>query len=239
MPNNQILRALPTEEFVELQRHLSPAPLLHRGILHGVNEPIQHVYFIESGMVSLIVLSHNGDGIETGTVGSDGVIGCLVAIGTEAAPVQAAVQIAGQAFRCTTPAFLNAYSSLPTLRAMVNKHIGNLLMQAEQNTLCHALHSVEARLCRWMLQTQDLVHSNSFELTQEFLSNMLGVQRTSVSITAHTLQRSGFIRYRRGRIEILNRQGLEEGACECYRVLNKKRIASEEPVAPMAASSSR
>jgi CRP-like cAMP-binding protein len=194
-----------------------------------MNEPIRDVYFVESGMVSLILLSIKGGGIETGAAGPADMVGAAVVLGCERSPIQAAVQLPGHAFKCSVLAFLDAYRSMPSLRDQVNISLGHILLQAQQNALCHALHTVEARLCRWMLQAQDMVHGKGLDFTQEFLSNMLGVQRTSVSITAHSLQQAGFIRYRRGRIEVLNREGLEESACECYRALYRK--LSPVPVA--------
>jgi CRP-like cAMP-binding protein len=231
MPNNRILRSLPPDEFALLQRRLTLTPLAQRSVLNAMSEPVRDVYFVESGVVSLMLLSRSGGAIETGVVGSEGMVGALVALGTPRSPVQAAVQIAGQAFRCPTAAFLDAYQSMPFLRELANLSVAHLLVQAQQNTFCHALHSVESRLCRWLLQAQDLVHDNVLNLTQEFLSTMLGVQRTSVSITAHALQQQGLIRYRRGHIEISDRRGLEESACECYRVLSGKLVAATDEAA--------
>jgi CRP-like cAMP-binding protein len=216
MPNNRRLRSLPTDEWATLQRCLASVPLHHRSILNAMDHPIREVYFVESGIVSLVRLAQSGGGIETGVVGPEGLVGGFIAMGHARSPVQAAVQIAGRAFKCSAASFLDAYESMRGLRALVNADIGNLLLQAQQNALCHAMHSIEARLCRRILQTQDLTGSKMIDLTQEFLSNMLGVQRTSVSIIAHTLQQSGLIRYRRGHIEILDRQRLEQHACKCY-----------------------
>jgi CRP-like cAMP-binding protein len=224
MPNNLILRSLPPDAFAHLQRHLTPISLRERSVVHPLGEPISDVFFVETGMVSLILLSQGGGGIETGVVGAEGMVGALIALGSPRSPIQAAVQISGHAFKCSAAAFLDSYQTTPAMREQVNLSIAHTLLQAQQNALCHALHSVEARLCRWLLQTQDLVHSNVLNLTQEFLSNMLGVQRTSVSITAHALQQQGLIRYRRGHIQILNRPRIEECACECYSALSRKLL---------------
>lgn len=231
MPNNGILRSLPPDELSRLQRHLTPIPLRVRSVLNTMSEPVRDVFFVESGMVSLILLARSGGAIETGVVSADGIVGALVCLGAGRSPVQAAVQMPGQAFKCATASFLECYQTMPSLRQQVNLSIAHLLLQAQQNALCHALHSVEARLCRWLLQAQDLAHSDVLDLTQEFLSNMLGVQRTSVSITAHALQQAGLVRYRRGHIQILDRPRLEECACECYRMLSGKLLATTDEAA--------
>jgi CRP-like cAMP-binding protein len=116
--------------------------------------------------------------------------------------------------------FLEAYFAHPHLRNLVDRYQGILMMQARQNAAaCHALHSVRSRFCRWLLQSQDMIGRDTFDLTQEFLSHMLGVRRNTVSVEAHTVQEAGLIRYRRGHITILNRDGLEDCACECYAVI--------------------
>ena len=129
----------------------------------------------------------------------------------------AIVQIQGRALRVPTPLFLQAYGRLPTLTSLVNQHIGMLLFQTRLNTLCHALHSVESRFCRWLLQSSDRLDSNVLELTQEACSQILGVQRTSLSTVARSLQVAGSIRTRRGKIEILNRASLQTTSCDCYQ----------------------
>ena len=115
--------------------------------------------------------------------------------------------------------FVEAYLKHPHLRNLVDRYQATLMMQAQQSAACHALHSVRSRLCRWLLQSQDLVGSDSFSLTQEFLSHMLGARRSTVSVEAHAVQEAGLIRYRRGHVTILNRDGLEDCSCECYSVI--------------------
>jgi len=160
----------------------------------------------------------SGEAIETGIVGADGLLG-------GDAPVnghlfgQATVQMDGAALTMPKAQFLEAYNAHPHLRNLVNRYQSILLMQAQQNAACHALHSVRSRFCRWMLQSQDMIGSDTFILTQEFLSHMLGVRRNTVSVEAHSVQQAGLIQYRRGHITILNRDGLEECACECYSVI--------------------
>jgi CRP-like cAMP-binding protein len=125
---------------------------------------------------------------------------------------------------------VQAYQERAALRSLVNRFQGLIMMQTQQSAACHALHSIEGRLCRWMLHAQDTVESNLIELTQEFLSHMLGVQRSSVSLTAHQLQKAGLIKYSRGRITILDRAGIEDCACECYGVLRQETDKAIPPV---------
>jgi CRP-like cAMP-binding protein len=169
-------------------------------------------------MISLLAVMQSGEQIETGIIGADGVFGGGAATNGHLFG-QATVQMNGSALRMPKAHFLEAYHAHPRLRQFVDRYQATLLMQAQQNAACHALHSVRSRLCRWLLQSQDMCETNSFLLTQEFLSHMLGVRRTSVSMEAHGLQQAGLVRYSRGHIEILNRDGLEDCACECYAAI--------------------
>ena len=134
---------------------------------------------------------------------------------------QATVQIAGSAWQIQSSKFLELYKASEPFRTLINKFQNVILLQAQQSAACHALHTVEARLCRWLLQSQDITETDMVPLTQEFLSHMLGVRRTSVSLCAHALQNAGLIAYSRGQIKILNRDGLKESACECYEVVRE------------------
>jgi Crp-like helix-turn-helix domain len=160
----------------------------------------------------------SGEAIETGIVGADGLVGGGAAINGHAFG-QMTVQLDGTALTMPRAKFVDACRAHPHLRDLVDRYQAILLTQAQQNAACHAVHSVRSRLCRWLLQSQDMIGSDTFSLTQEFLSHMLGVRRTSVSVEAHAVQQAGLIRYRRGNIKILNRDGLEDCACECYSVI--------------------
>jgi len=219
MPENRILQGLTVEEFAALRPRLTVFDLKQHEILYEAGGPIEHVYFPTSGLISLLNVSESGDAIEAGIISSEGVAGGLVLLEEERSPCQVTVQISGKALRLSTPHFLEACAAIPRLRHFVNLHIQILLFQAQQNGSCHALHTVEARLCRWLLHAQEVTQSDMLDLTQEFLSHMLGAQRTSVSIIAHMLQHAGFIRYRRGRIRIIDKLGLEEASCECYSLI--------------------
>jgi CRP-like cAMP-binding protein len=219
LAENLILRALPRDEFAQLAPKLSKVSLKQHTVLYDLGAPIEHVYFVDTGMVSLLTLSDLGEAIETGIIGREGAAGTLICIDSGPSLSQVTVQISGYGMRMGSRDFLQACESMPTLRRLINKHLGVLLFQAQQNGVCHALHEIDGRLCRWLLQAQDVMQSAVIELTQEFLSHMLGVQRSSVSVSAHGLQAAGLIRYSRGRIEIRDRAGLEDAACECYAAI--------------------
>ena len=227
---NRILRALPSEDLARLLPRLTAVPLRQHDIIYSIGAAIEHAYFVETGLISLLAVSRDGNAIDTGIIGSEGVVGGMVAVSSGRSLSQVTVQISGRAMKVPISVFLDAYRSSTVLQSLVHKHLGVLLIQAQQNAACHALHSVEARLCRWMLQAQDILNSDTLDLTQEFLSHMLGVQRTSVSMIAHSLQNAGLIRYSRGKIHILDRPGLESMACECYRLI-KGQVEAALPTA--------
>ena len=228
MSENLILRSLPEEEHASLIVHATPVRLTQNDVIYESGGSIEHVYFLESGMVSLVT-GRSGSAIATGVVGCEGLVGSKVVLGSPETHGQAVVHLGGHAIRMPAPQFLQAYGQLPSFTRLVNSHIGLLLFQAEQNALCHALHSIESRFCRWVLQAADRIDSNLLELTQESCSQILGVQRTSVSMVAHTLQLAGTIRTRRGKIEILNRTSLENAACECYGQVKERFDAADSP----------
>ena len=190
---NRLLNALGAADQAQLQPYLKRVPLRPPQVLHPVGEPIQHVYFPDSGMVSLLAVMKSGEQIETAIVGSEGVVGGWVAMDGADANTQSTVQIEGAGWELPIAKFIEVYGASDALRSAINKYQGIILFQAQQSAGCHALHSVEARLCRWVLMAEDIIESDHIPLTQEFLSHMLGVQRTSVSICAHTLQKSGLI----------------------------------------------
>ena len=229
---NRLLKSLGPDEFSRLQSHLKKKSLPRGEVLHPAGEMIKHVYFPLSGMVSILAMMRTGDAIETAIVGREGVVGASVGSDGGRAAGEAVVQIEGSAWQIPSANFLKAYNASARLRRLANEFQSVLLLQAQQSAACHALHTVEARLCRWLLQSRDTTESDIVSLTQEFLSHMLGVRRTSVSLCAHQLQNAGLIRYRRGRIEILNRAGLMDAACECYEVVRGYVDRAIPPIKP-------
>jgi CRP-like cAMP-binding protein len=215
---NRILLQLSAYELKSVQPWLTPVQLRSNAVLLEQGGTLDHIYFPLSGMVSLLAVMQTGEAVETGIIGAEGVLGGDAPINGHLS-TQATVQLDGAALTMPKAQFVEAYHAHSHLRDLVNRYQSILLMQARQNAACHALHSVRGRLCRWLLQSQDMIGSATFILTQEFLSHMLGVRRNTVSIEAHALQQAGLIRYSRGHINILNREGLEDCACECYSTI--------------------
>jgi CRP-like cAMP-binding protein len=214
---NNLLAALPQQEYERLLPNLEPVSLSIKQVLYEPNEPIEYAYFPNSGATSLLNLMQDGQTIEAATVGKEGMIGVPLLLGTNQIPLQVIVQIPGDGLRMKADVFkAQVYGGCP-LHTLLLRYTQTLMNQISQTAACNRLHSVEARCCRWLLMTQDRVESDSFPLTQEFLSYMLGVRRASVSEVAAALQKLGLIDYHRGQITIRDRKGLEAAACECYQ----------------------
>jgi CRP-like cAMP-binding protein len=188
-------------------------------VLQEAGEAIKHVYFPQSGMISLLAVMQNGSAVETATVGREGAAGAMSGLGSRVASHRSVTQIEGVASRITAARFEAAVSASTSIKDLLVRYSDCLMMMIQQSAGCNALHALETRLCRWLLQTRDRNDSNRLPLTQEFLSQMLGVRRTTLTLIARDLQAAGLIRYRRGNIEILDRSGLEAKACECYAVI--------------------
>jgi len=230
MSGNRLLQGLAADELAALLPRLVPVDLRQDVVLLEAGAPIAHVYFIESGLVSLMNLARDGQAVETGLIGPEGMVGATLMIGAERAVTRAVVQIPGRALKGGATAFMEACRTIPALRQAANHYLRIVLLQAQQNATCRALHPLEARFARWLLQAKDALRCPLIELTQEFLADILSAQRTSISVVAHRLQEVGLIRYRRGRIEVTDRAGLEKLACECYDVV-RGEIAAGLPAA--------
>jgi CRP-like cAMP-binding protein len=191
--------------------------------LHRAGEQIEHVYFPLAGMISLLTVMTDGVAVETAAVGYDSAAGFNGALSGRNSNCEAIVQISMKSLRIARRPFLNAYDSSPGVRRMI--HIANemLVEQIQQIAACHALHNAEGRLARWLLQTHDYAGSDVLDLTQDFVSEMMGVQRTTVTALARTLQNEGLIRYSRGRVTMVDRKGLEQRCCECYQTVAEAR----------------
>jgi CRP-like cAMP-binding protein len=218
---NRILSALPDSEFEALRPHLEPVPLKYHQTLHESAGEIDGAYFLNRGMVSLVVQSTDGRSVEVGIVGREGCVGASLAAGLKRSPYSTLVQIAGDGQRVRTDAFIEVMESAPELKRLVNRFAQIQGMQVAQLAACNRLHEIENRLARWMLMCQDRIESDMLPMTHEFFAQMLGAGRPSVTLAAGVLQRAGYIRYTRGKVTILNRQGLEGAACECYRVIQQ------------------
>jgi CRP-like cAMP-binding protein len=217
---NRILDALPPEEYDRLLPALSPVSLEFKRVLHEPGMAIDTVYFPVSTIVSLLTTMDDGSAVEVATVGNEGIVGVPVILGDQALGARDfyQVQVPGQAVAMAAGAFLKATGRNP-LRGLVHRSAQALFSQATRRVACIALHSIEERCSRWLLLIHDRVGGDEFPLTQESLAQMLGVRRASVTVAAGVLQKAGFIHYSQGRMAIVDRDGLENASCECYRVI--------------------
>jgi CRP-like cAMP-binding protein len=221
LPNsNLLLASLSRADAAALEQHLKPIRLDQQILLYEAGERINSVYFPTGAIVSLVVVLSTGETVEAAMVGKDGVVGALAALDGKISLSRAIVQLGGNAWKCEVDALKSTALQSHTLLAKLIRHEQTVYAQAQQSAACIASHDIEARLCRWMLRARDLAGSDTLMFTQEFLSEMLGVRRTSVSLVAHTLQQAGLIKYSRGRIQITDLEGLRETACECYTTVN-------------------
>jgi CRP-like cAMP-binding protein len=216
---NRLLAALPRADFQRLDGQLEPVSLSFKQILYEPGSPIADVYFLSSGMVSMITPMRNGMSIEVATIGSEGMVGLPASLGTKVARARYLVQIPGEALRLSSDVVRQEAARQGALHRLLNLYTSAFLTQEAQIVACNGLHTVKQRCCRWLLVTHDRVRASEFPLTQEFFAQMLGVRRASVAEVARMLQRTGLIRYRRGQLTILDRDGLEKAACECYGVI--------------------
>jgi CRP-like cAMP-binding protein len=220
---NRILSALGAAELALLEAGLTTVSYEQGALLQEQGEPIEQVYFPQSGMISLVAVMNDGEkSIETATVGNEGVVGAMSGLGPRHAFNRAVIQVAGAMARISTAKLQAAVAKSPALRDVIVRYNEVLLAQIQQGAACNAFHEAEARLARWLLQTADRIDSPIIPLTQEFLGQMLGVRRTTVTLIASALQKRELIRYRRGKIEIVDRPGLERCACECYETVRKQ-----------------
>ena len=218
---NQLLAALSPADRARLNPHLLNYAMTQGKVLQEQGQRIDHVYFPKTGMISLLGVMSNGDAIETATVGHEGMIGAPSGRGPRPAPSRAVVQVSGAALRITAAKFQGAVEVSDALRDLVTRYKETLFAQAQQTAACNALHMVEPRLCRWLLHTLDRTDGDIVPLTQEFLSQMLGVRRTTVTEAASALQATGVIQYRRGTITVVDRARLDRMACECYAAIRR------------------
>jgi CRP-like cAMP-binding protein len=217
---NHFLASLSAHDRELITPHLHPMELPHEAVFYKAEDMISQLYFPEGGVVSLVVGFANGQFVESGMFGRNGVIGVGAALDGNVALNQATSQVAGAGLAADVNAIRRLVSESPSLRTALARHEQAILAHIQQVGACNAAHELEERLSRWLLQVRDLIKSDTLPLTQEFLSQMLGVQRTSVTIVARKLQDAGLINYRRGRIHVLDVDGLEDSCCECYAAIN-------------------
>ena len=215
---NRLLELLTAEDYKLLRRHLEPASLDYRRPLYEANEVIEFVYFVESGVASLVNTMSDGRAAEVGTIGNEGMVGLPVVLGDFRAPTNVYVQVPGAALRMSAKAFATELQRSRSLRTLMLHYAHAFFNQVTQSAACTHFHTLEQRCCRWVLMTRERMPSDEFLLTQEFLGMMLGVQRTSVTLAMSKLQHDNLLRYTRGHVTILDQGGLEKRACECYEM---------------------
>lgn len=218
---NRLLAALPPTDFGLVSAHLTPVELERGRLLYDPGDRIDTIFFPQDGVISLMTLMENGAAIESATIGREGALGLMAAVSPRQSLSRAIVQTPCSAVRISASALHDAWEKSARIREMVDNHNEALFGHAIQSVACNALHSVEARFCRWLLTCHDRISNDTVALTQEFLADMLGVQRTTVTAVARALQEKGYIRYRRGVVDIIDRPGLEAMTCECYDAIRR------------------
>lgn len=225
---NRLLGGLPRRESPKLIAQCESVELTFGSVLCERGERFRYVYFPLCGFISLVSQIEDHPPLEMGLIGSEGMLGVMLALGIDRVPLRGVVQGPGQALRMSAGNFRKALRASPALSRSVLRYLYSTYAQVTQTATCNRFHEVEARLARWLLMTHDRAHCNHFHLTHHFLADMLGVQRSAVTIAAGALQQRGLINYSRGEINILDRQGLEASSCECYartQEVNRKLLA--------------
>lgn len=222
---NRLLSALSTEDFQKIRAASDLTELSLGKIIYEPNELIRHVYFPDSGIISLLSTTDDRSMLEVGVVGSEGMAGLPVFLGAERSGNQAIVQGDGVALKIKTAVFLKECARSERLFQLLQRYTHSLLTQVSQAAVCNRFHQVDARLARWLLMTHDRLETDELQLTQEFLSNMLGVRREAVTIAARSLQQQKLITYTRGHLQVLDRAALEAVSCECYAIIKNEEMS--------------
>lgn len=215
-PVNHLLYDLPRKMRSKILKCCKPVDLVFGSVLCKSDKPFPHVYFPLTGFISLVAPMDDHPPLEMGLIGNEGMLGVTLVLGVNTAPLHAVVQGSGTALQMTTLQFQRELRDNPSLRHTLKRYLYVLMAQLSQSAACTRFHEVEARLARWLLMTHDRAHADHFHLTHQFLADMLGVQRSAVTIAAGSMQKKKLIRYVRGDIRILDRRGLEAASCECY-----------------------
>jgi len=218
---NRLLTALPTADFERLSASLTLVSLSLKQVLLEADEPIEAAYFVETGMVSYLAYLENGDAIEVGIIGPEGMVGMPLILGVDSAPAGALVQMEGTALRISPAALRQAFNESEALRTRLLRYMQALHTQVSQTAVCIGNHSLEERLARWLLMAHDRSEGDQFPMTHEFMALMLGVRRAGVSVTAGTLKQAGLISYAGGQMTVLDRPTLETVSCECYGTVQR------------------
>ncbi len=216
---NRLIDGLPRKERSRLLSHCAPVELACGTILCEADQLFRHVYFPLTGFISLVATVDGHQPLEIGLIGNEGMLGMTLALGVNAIPLRGVVQGAGTALRMTASQLRRDLHDSPALLRTLNRYLYAVMAQLSQSAVCTRFHEIEPRLARWLLLTHDRAHADHFHLTHQFLADMLGVQRSAITIAAGALQNRKLIHYTRGEISILSRKGLEAASCECYNAV--------------------
>ena len=219
--NNFILDALPDADYNRLRRSLEPVQLALGEVLYQPQKPLEYAYFPINSMASVITGTLGGQSAEVGVIGNEGIVGIEALMGIDLSTKVVLMQVSDSAFRIKTEDIRKEFKRGGALQDLVLRFIHCFIEQISQTALCNRLHKIEERLARWLLMCRDRAQTDKLALTQEFLAIMLGAQRSDVTRAAVNLQESGFIKYSRGKITIVDRDGLENFSCSCYRVVRE------------------
>tara|TARA_R110002020_G_scaffold83397_2_gene207349 strand:- start:260389 stop:261135 length:747 start_codon:yes stop_codon:yes gene_type:complete len=230
-PGNRLLASLPLGEYALVTAAVERVSLEIGQTLHRSGEMIDHVYLVESGFISAMAVLSDGQPLEVGLIGSEGAAGAPVLLGAQTSYCETMCQTGGDALRIRTGKFLSLMETCPVFRSVTLKYLHIFHAQVIQTAACNAHHDLSQRLARWLLAAHDRSGTPELSLTQDLISIMLGVRRSTVSVAAATLQRAGIIRYQHGKITVVDRVGLENAACECYEAISGeyRRLFGEHP----------
>ncbi len=220
--SNGLLDALPPKELQRLQTHLEPATLDHSMTVFDTGQVLEYVYFPTTGVLSLVVLVPEHGSVEVGMVGHEGMACIASSLGIDHAPMRAYVQVPGDTLRLPTEVFRTEMQRHGSLYHLLQGYLGAYLFMVTQTAACNRFHSVDQRLCRWLLMAMDRSRGNQFMVTQEALANLLGVRRASITEAAVNMQDENVLRYRWGKVTVQNRSYLEEKTCECYKLIKER-----------------
>ena len=219
---NRLLRALPGAELSALLPHLTKCELRVRSFVVQSDRPVEYMSFVEAGTVSMISTLEDGAQIEVGMIGPEGVVGMAAFLGAPTSPVDGMVQVEGSTLQLRAAAVPAALAAAPTLSMLLLRYMDSFHVQVTQSAACNSHHEINHRLARWILMTHDRAEADSFIMTHEFMSIMLGVQRSGVTLAVGALRRAGLVSHEKGIVRILDRDGLEDAACECYGVVRER-----------------
>lgn len=223
LARNYLLNSFPQEIYENLVPNLQLVRLVQGDLLYDAGQSMDYVYFPTSAVLSWVAITEDGDRTEVGMVGWEGMVGVHILLGYNVLPYQIEVEQPGEAWRIGAMIFKTEFDLSSTMHHLLLRYMHLGIVQLAQSAVCNRFHKVEARLCRWLLTARDRIDSDELVLTQETLAGMIGARRPSVNIVLGTLQTEGLIQTERGKIIIVNRQGMEAAACECYRILKEER----------------